>query len=117
MQITTDEIIATKPDLAKRFAAAIVEGVTYSFAHPEESCTLLRKHAPSVDQDVCLTELGLVKTLALTDETNANGIGYMSKAGVQGTIDVMKEYMGLKAAITPEETFDMGFLPKAGAPK
>ena len=84
---------------------------------PKKSCTLLRKHAPSVDQDVCLTELGLVKTLALTDETNANGIGYMSKAGVQGTIDVMKEYMGLKAAITPEETFDMSFLPKAGAPK
>jgi NitT/TauT family transport system substrate-binding protein len=115
--ITTDEIIAKKPDLAKRFAAAVVEGVTYSFAHPEESCTLLRKHAPSVDQDVCLTELGLVKTLALTDETNANGIGYMSKAGVQGTIDVMKDYMGLKAAITPEETFDMSFLPKAGAPR
>ena len=51
------------------------------------------------------------------DETNANGIGYMSKAGVQGTIDVMKDYMGLKAAITPEETFDMSFLPKAGAPR
>jgi NitT/TauT family transport system substrate-binding protein len=115
--ITTDEIIAKKPDLARRFVAAIVEGVTYAFDHPDESCTLLRKHAPSVDQDVCLTELGLVKGLALTDETKANGIGYMSKAGVQSTIDAMKEHMGLKASITPEETFDMSFLPRSGARK
>jgi hypothetical protein len=39
----------------------------------------------------------------------------MSKAGSARRCD--EEYMGLKAAITPEETFDMGFLPKAGAPK
>ena len=115
--ITTDEIIEKKPDLARRFVAAVVEGVNYAFANPEESCTLLRKHAPSVDQDVCLTELSMVKALALTDETQANGIGYMSKAGVQKTIDVMKEHMGLKAAITPEDTFDMSFLPKSGPRK
>jgi NitT/TauT family transport system substrate-binding protein len=115
--ITTDEIIAKKPDLARRFVAAVVEGVNYAFDHPDESCTLLRKHAPSVDQDICLAELAQVKVLALTDETKANGIGYMSKAGVQNTIDVMKEHMGLKAAITPEDTFDMSFLPRSGAQK
>jgi hypothetical protein len=38
----------------------------------------------------------------------------MSKQGVQHTIDVLKEHMGLKNAITPEESFDMQFLPKAG---
>jgi ABC-type nitrate/sulfonate/bicarbonate transport system permease component len=50
-----------------------------------------------------------------TDETKANGVGYMSQAGVQKTIDVLREYMGLKAGITPDETFDMSFLPKKGS--
>jgi NitT/TauT family transport system substrate-binding protein len=113
--ITTDEMIAKNPDLVRRFTAAVVEGINYSFAHPDEACTLLRKHAASVDQDVCLSELGLVKDLANTEETEKNGVGYMSKAGVQKTIDVLREYMGLKAAITPEETFDMSFLPKKGS--
>ena len=112
--ITTDAMIQKNPDLVRRFAASIIEGVKYTFAHPDESCELLRKHAPSVDQDVCLTEVGLVKDLALADEQKANGIGYMSKQGVQHTIDVLKEHMGLKNPITPEETFDMQFLPKAG---
>lgn len=112
--ITTDAMIQKNPDLVRRFAASIVEGVKYTFDHPDESCQLLRKHAPSVDQDICLTEVGLVKDLAISDEQKANGIGYMSKAGVQHTIDVLKEHMGLKNPITPEETFDMQFLPKAG---
>jgi len=112
--ITTDAMIQKNPDLVRRFSAAIVEGVKYTFDHPDESCQLLRKHAPSVDQDVCLTEVGLVKDLAISDEQKTNGIGYMSKAGVQHTIDILKEHMGLKNPITPEETFDMQFLPKAG---
>jgi NitT/TauT family transport system substrate-binding protein len=112
--ITTDEMISKNPDLVRRFTEAIVEGVNYSFDHPDESCTLLRKHAPSVDQDVCIAELALVKDLAMTDESKANGVGYMSKAGVQKTIDVLREHMGLKAVITPDETFDMRFLPKKG---
>jgi hypothetical protein len=28
---------------------------------------------------------------------------------------VLREYMGLKAAIAPDETFDMSFLPKKGS--
>lgn len=112
--ITTDAMIQKNPDQVRRFAASIVEGVKYTFDHPDESCQLLRKHAPSVDQDICLTEVGLVKDLAISDEQKTNGIGYMSKEGVQHTIDVLKEHMGLKNAITPEEAFDMQFLPKAG---
>jgi NitT/TauT family transport system substrate-binding protein len=113
--ITTDSIIAEKPDLARRFVAAIVQGVQYSFDHPDESCTLLRKHAVSVDQDICLAELDMVKNLALTDEVKANGIGYMSTEGVQKTIDVLRDNMGLKASIAPQEAFDMRFLPKKRA--
>lgn len=110
--ITTDDMIEKKPDLVRRFVAAIVEGVKYTFDHPEESCQLLRKHAPSVDQDICLTEVGLVKDLAITEEQQAHGIGYMSTEGVQKTIAVLKEHMGLKSDIKPNEVFDMQFLPK-----
>lgn len=112
--ITTDEMIQKNPDLVRRFVAGIVEGAQYTFDHPEESCEILRKHAPSVDQDVCLLEVAQVKDLALTDEQKKNGIGYMSTEGVQKTIDVLSQYMGLKKAINPSEVFDMRFLPKTG---
>jgi NitT/TauT family transport system substrate-binding protein len=112
--ITTDEMIQKNPDLVRRFVGAIVEGAKYTFAHPDESCELLRKHAQSVDQDVCLTEVSLVKDLALGEDQKKHGIGYMSTEGVQKTIDVLKQYMGLKNDVKPSEVFDMQFLPKAG---
>jgi NitT/TauT family transport system substrate-binding protein len=112
--ITNDEMIQKNPDLVRRFVAAVVEGVKYTFDHPDESCQLLRKHAPSVDQDVCLTEVALVKDLALTVEQKTHAIGYMSTEGVQKTIDVLKEHMGLKSDVKPSEVFDMQFLPKTG---
>jgi NitT/TauT family transport system substrate-binding protein len=112
--ITTDEMIQKNPDLVRRFVGAIVEGAKYTFAHPDESCELLRKHAQSVDQDVCLTEVSLVKALALGEDQKKHGIGYMSTEGVQKTIDVLKQYMGLKNDVKPSEVFDMQFLPKAG---
>jgi len=112
--ITTDAMIQKNPDLVRRFVAAVIEGVKYTFDHPEESCELLRKHAPSVDQDVCLLEVAQVKDLALSDEQKAHGVGYMSEDGVQKTIGVLKEFMGLKNAIGPAEVFDMSFLPKTG---
>ena len=91
--------------------------MTYSFAHPEESCTLLRKHAPSVDQDVCLTELGLVKDARShrRNERKRDRLHVESRRSRHDRCD--EGHMGLKAAITPEETFDMSFLPKAGAPR
>ncbi len=110
--ITTDEMIEKKPDLVKRFVAAIVEAVQYSFNHPDEACTMLRKHAPSVDQDVCLGELALVKDIAVTEESKAHGLGTASKEGVQKTISIMREYMNLKTDIAPDEVYTMQFLPK-----
>lgn len=110
--ITTDEMIARKPELVGRFVDAIVKGYRYSFENPAESCTLLRKHAPDVDQDVCLGEMALVKDLVLTAEAQQQGIGYMSRERVQRTIDVLREFLGFKGEARPDELYTMHFLPK-----
>lgn len=110
--ITRDETIEKKPELVGRFVDAIIKGYRYSFENPAESCTLLRKHAPDVDQDVCLGEMALVKDLVLTAEAQDKGLGYMSRERVQKTIDVLREFLGFKGEAKPEELFTTQFLPK-----
>lgn len=73
---------------------------------------MLRKHAPSVEQDVCLKELAQVKNVAITDETKANGLGFASPQGVERTISVMRDYMNLKGTVAPDEVYTTTFLPK-----
>jgi len=110
--ITSDETIAKKPELVGRFVDAILKGYRYSFENTAESCTLLRKHAPDVDQDVCVGEMALVKDLVLTPEAQQQGLGYMSRERVQKTIDVLREFLGFKGDARPDELYTMQFLPK-----
>ena len=110
--IARDEMIEKKPDLVARFVDAVIKGYRYSFDRPAESCTLLRKQHPDIDQDVCLGELALVKALVLTPEAQEKGIGYMSRERVQKTIDILREFMGFKGEITPEDLFTTQFLPR-----
>jgi NitT/TauT family transport system substrate-binding protein len=110
--IAGDETIEKKPDLVARFVDAIIKGLRYSFDNPDESCSLLRKGNPDIDQDVCLGELALVKELVLTAEAQEKGIGYMSRERVQKTIDVLHEFMGFKGEAKPEDLYTTRFLPR-----
>ena len=110
--IARDETIEKKPDLVARFVHAIIKGYRYAFDNPAESCTVMRKLHPDIDQDVCLGEVALVKALVLTPEAQEKGIGYMSRERVQKTIDVLREFLGFKGEARPEDLHTTRFLPR-----
>lgn len=109
--ITTDATIQNNPDLVRRFADAIIKGYQYTFDHPTEACTIMRKYNPDIDQDVCEGEVAITTQLVMTDEAKQNGIGYMDAKRVQSTIDVMKQYLGLTGDVAPQDVFTNDFLP------
>ena len=111
--ITKDETIGKKPELVGKFVDAVIKGYRYTFDHPAESCEMIRKSQPDIDQDVCLGEVELVKALVLTPEARDKGIGYMSRERVQKTIDVLREFLGFKGEVKADELFTMQFLPKS----
>lgn len=109
--IATDETIANNPDLVRRMAAAVAKGYEYAFANPSESCEIIRKYHPDIDQDVCEGELALVEGLVMTTEAQEFGIGYMVEDKVQGTIDIMREFLGFTGDTDPSEVFTIDFVP------
>jgi NitT/TauT family transport system substrate-binding protein len=109
--IATDEMIENNPDLVRRMADAVAKGYAYAFANPVEACEIMRKYNPDIAQDVCEGELALVDGLVMTTEAQENGIGYMVEDKVQGTIDIMREYLGFTGETTPSEVFTNDFVP------
>lgn len=109
--IAKDETIENNPDLVRRMADSVAKGYTYAFENPDEACEIIRKYHPDIDQDVCVGELALVEGLVMTTEAQENGIGYMAEDKVQGTIDIMKKYLGFTGDTTPEEVFTNDFVP------
>jgi len=110
--IVRDEMIEQKPDLVRRFVDAVLKGYRFAFDNPAESCTILRKHHPDIDQDVCLGEVALAKALVMTPEAQQRGLGFMSRERVQKTIDVLREFMGFKGEAKPEDLYTTRFLPR-----
>lgn len=110
--LTSDEMAAKKPDLIRRYVKATLKGLQYAFDNPDEAVTLIRKSHPEIEADVGKDELMLVKDLVMSDEAKKFGIGYMDQSKVQKTIDVMKEYMGLKAEVLAKDVHTNEFLPK-----
>ena len=74
---------------------------------------MLRKNAPSVEQDVCLQELALVKNIAV-EGSNMDNLGVATRDGVQKTISVMKEYMNLRTDMAPDDVYTNRFLSPVG---
>lgn len=110
--IARDELLAKKPEVARRFVEAILQGYRLALDQPAEACTLLRKHHPDIDQDVCLGEVALVKALMQTREAQEQGLGYMGREGVQKTVAVLREFMGLKGEAKPDDLYSTAFLPR-----
>lgn len=111
--MVTEDYMKQKPDLVRRFVAATIKGWSYAFDHPDEAIAILRKYHPEVEADIGVQEVGIVKSLVLSEEAKKNGIGYMDPKKVASTRDLIATYFQLKGEVKPEDLYTNEFLPKA----
>lgn len=109
--IASEETLEKNQDVTKRFLKATIKGLDYAFSNPDEAVELLRKSHPEVEAKPAKEELLLVKQLALSEEANKSGIGYMAEDKVKNTIEAMKKYMGLKGDVVPKDVYTNSMLP------
>lgn len=86
--------------MVRRFVAPpSCRGVKYTF--PTNNASLLYKLCLAWTKR-CVSSVPLVKRLAVSDEMRTNFAGYMSSAGVQHTMDVLKRHTGLNPSLLLE---------------
>ncbi|WP_108663090.1 ABC transporter substrate-binding protein [Acuticoccus kandeliae] len=110
--VASDETIAEKPDLVKRFLEATLEGNLYAFEHPDEAMEILVKHAEEVEADVAKAELLDTKEIAMTSEVEANGYGYIDPARITEIVELINEPFGMTRKVTPDEVMTDQFLTR-----
>jgi NitT/TauT family transport system substrate-binding protein len=90
--VTSKETAARKPELVKRFSAALLKGLTHSVEHPDEVGQVLRKYQPTQDAGVASAEVALMAPYVrpagfdgpvgeLTDERVEKVLGTLREAG------------------------------------
>jgi len=96
--IAADDTIKNDPELTKAFTRAVTQGFLWACANQDLAAKDLSKHVSGFDDAVVQTALEGQCSLVWTDENEAQGYGTMSDEGVDKTIAIAAEFLGLENA-------------------
>lgn len=109
--VTTDKIIAEKPDLVKRFLKANKRAFEWARDNPEEACKAHVQKVPEVQLDDCMGSLKAVATFVFTDHTKKFGWGKYDPERLGFTWSVVAASQDLDAKWDPKQAVDISMVP------
>lgn len=101
--VTRTELVKSDPGLVASFRKALLKGLEYSIAHPEETGRILAKHQPTQNPAVAAGE---VMDMAdyVTDAKSV--LGALDKSRVAKVIGILAEAGAVPSTFAPEQVVD-----------
>lgn len=107
--ITRDELIESDPDLVQRFVTALMEGLEYSIANPEETGEILAQYVPEQNPQVAAGEVGLMAGYVNPEGFDAP-IGSIDADRIASMIELLTEAGVLQGELTVDDVYAPGFV-------
>ena len=108
--ITSETMIAEKPETVRKFLAAATKGYEYAIENPEESAKILQQYAPDYDLEMLTISQQYLSPKYAED---APRWGEMKDEVWNNYTDLLVEYGVLPEAIPAETLYTNEFLPEA----
>jgi NitT/TauT family transport system substrate-binding protein len=93
---TSTALMNKKPDLVRRFTAAVVKSFTYGSANVEEAVQVGKARFPEFDTKLAARQLEFQKTLYGDSVKEGKPIGWISNDTWQKSLNILSKYSGLK---------------------
>ncbi|MEV4658243.1 ABC transporter substrate-binding protein [Micromonospora sp. NPDC049301] len=110
--ITSSKIAKEKPEMVKRFTAALLKGLEYSLANSKEAAEILKKNVDATNPLAAAAELELMAAYVRSGNSGT-AIGTLDNGRVAKSIAILQGAGALKQNITPEQIIDFSLAPKA----
>ena len=107
----TEETMRTRPDLVRRFAAAIQRSFLWAKDHPEEAADLHHRRHPEVDADDALGSMRIMNRYMYNEGSARDGLGRFNPQQLADTYKVVAESQNLDKTVDPATFVDQAFLP------
>jgi NitT/TauT family transport system substrate-binding protein len=110
--ITQTKLAKEKPEQVKAFTQALLKGLEYALANPQEAGQILKQMDPTANPDAATAELELMG--AYVRPANGGGkLGTIDLQRVTGSIAILERSGQIPAGITPEQIISVDLVPKA----
>ncbi|GAA4335986.1 hypothetical protein GCM10023144_29910 [Pigmentiphaga soli] len=108
--IASDALLAKDPGLVSAFNEAMVQSIIYSCEHPDEAVQMFLKRYPLASPATVRAQLDVAIRHLLVDEVKRNGVGPMSEDKMKFTLNIVREFYGLKGNVNLADTFSNAFV-------
>lgn len=108
--IVSEETLAKRREMIRRFVPPVYQGVRYALEHREEAVGHVHKYYPERDRQVDLKICALSLQFQLTEEAKKNKLGWVSREKWEWTQNVWSEVGEIKKKLPIEEYFTNEFL-------
>jgi NitT/TauT family transport system substrate-binding protein len=109
--IVHNDLIKSDPDLLRAFVPASIKGFLYGRQHPDEAVAAVMKYSPTADAAIIKREFEVSWKTWVTPATKGKPLGWESDASWASTIEVLKQYGGVTAPLTPSQLYTNEFVP------
>ena len=113
---TSQKMIDENPELVQRFMNAYTAAFEHVLENPEEAAEILAGSAPEFAGNTDLYTAQLEIDIAdsfVSDDTEANGMGWMTEEKWQDTIDILADQGVIETVPAPADVFDNTFVEEA----
>ncbi|MFI6260871.1 ABC transporter substrate-binding protein [Micromonospora sp. NPDC051006] len=110
--ITSAKNAKEKPEMVKKFTAALMKGLEYSLANPQEAAEILKKNVDATNTAAAAAELQLMAGY-VRSSNSGTVLGTLDSGRVAKSIAILQGAGALKQNITPDQIIDFSLAPKA----
>jgi NitT/TauT family transport system substrate-binding protein len=115
--IVSDDTLAKRPDMVKRFLSATLRGYAFAFKNPQAAADMFIKRFPESNRELSFAQWTVSTEHVLTERTRANGLGYIDRAKMQQTLDLITKYQEVKQAVGLDDIYATSALTRIEAGK
>jgi len=109
--VTSTKLAQQKPELVKKFMAALLKSLQYAVDNPQEAGQILHSHVPAQDANVAAGELTLMKQY-VNSSGSGTSVGALDQQRVARSIALMQGANAIPAGLTPDRLVNFDLTPK-----
>lgn len=103
-----NDLVTSKPDVVRSFAGALLQGLSYAIAHPDEAGQILNDAVPTSDPKAAAAELKIMQGYV------GSPVGALDKERVARSMALLEGAGAAKNFLTPDDLVAFDVVPQQG---